>query len=267
CVHFGSAYVKSRSSASFTAEMKDFIPPIAVNISDCPDVHVIKTVGNTGQSTGTITAGGTATFTLVVSNDGPGAATNVTLTDTLPDGVTWATDNANTSISIVNGHQVLSGSFGTMASSATVTIHVSGATPNTSCGKLRNEAFVAASNEPTDDQTDNRGAAIIFVNPTLTSADTTYLNGGAHPLMAESLPGGLPAAQSLTLQQLQPLLDQAIASWRATGLNSQQLSILDHLRLHIADLPGADLGLALQNNIWIDKNAAGWGWSFGDLAA
>src|SRR5262249_3365762 len=31
CIHFGSAYVKSRSSASFTAEMKDFIAPISVN--------------------------------------------------------------------------------------------------------------------------------------------------------------------------------------------------------------------------------------------
>src|SRR5262249_59729437 len=42
CEHFGSAYVKSRSSASFTAEMKDFIAPTTVHISNCPDITVTK---------------------------------------------------------------------------------------------------------------------------------------------------------------------------------------------------------------------------------
>jgi hypothetical protein len=42
CVAFGSAYLKSRSSDSFTAAMKDFIAPEAVNISNCGGVKVIK---------------------------------------------------------------------------------------------------------------------------------------------------------------------------------------------------------------------------------
>ena len=42
CTAFGSAYVKSRSSTSFTSEIKDFIAPIPVNISNCGEVRIIK---------------------------------------------------------------------------------------------------------------------------------------------------------------------------------------------------------------------------------
>jgi hypothetical protein len=43
CESFGSAYLKSRSSDSFTAALKDFVPPAAVNISNCGSVQVNKT--------------------------------------------------------------------------------------------------------------------------------------------------------------------------------------------------------------------------------
>jgi len=43
CVAFGSAYLKSRSSDSFTAALKDFIAPLTLNISTCGSIHVIKT--------------------------------------------------------------------------------------------------------------------------------------------------------------------------------------------------------------------------------
>jgi hypothetical protein len=36
CGQFGSAYLKSRSSDSFTAALKDFVPPQRVDISNCP---------------------------------------------------------------------------------------------------------------------------------------------------------------------------------------------------------------------------------------
>jgi hypothetical protein len=42
CVAFGSAYLKSRSSDSFTAALKDFIRPIATNFSLCGSIHVVK---------------------------------------------------------------------------------------------------------------------------------------------------------------------------------------------------------------------------------
>lgn len=43
CTHFGAAWLKSRSSGnSFTSELKDFIAPIAVNISNCGTIVIIK---------------------------------------------------------------------------------------------------------------------------------------------------------------------------------------------------------------------------------
>jgi hypothetical protein len=43
CQSFGSAYLKSRSSDSFTSAVKDFVPPVAVNISNCGSIKIIKT--------------------------------------------------------------------------------------------------------------------------------------------------------------------------------------------------------------------------------
>ena len=42
CVHFGSAFLKSRSSPSFPAELKDFIAPIPVNVANCGALNVRK---------------------------------------------------------------------------------------------------------------------------------------------------------------------------------------------------------------------------------
>lgn len=42
CTSIGSAYLKSRSSDSFTAAMKDFVPPAAVSISNCGTVNIQK---------------------------------------------------------------------------------------------------------------------------------------------------------------------------------------------------------------------------------
>ena len=42
CKAFGSAFLKSRSSASFPAEVKDFVAPVPVNISNCGRVTIIK---------------------------------------------------------------------------------------------------------------------------------------------------------------------------------------------------------------------------------
>ncbi len=42
CEAFGSAFLKSRSSSSFPAEVKDFVAPVPVNISNCGSVKIIK---------------------------------------------------------------------------------------------------------------------------------------------------------------------------------------------------------------------------------
>jgi hypothetical protein len=65
CEALNSAFVRSRSSASFTAEVKDFIAPIPVNISNCGAFAFSKVSSKTGHAplagaTFTVTKGGTA---------------------------------------------------------------------------------------------------------------------------------------------------------------------------------------------------------------
>ena len=42
CTSFGSAYLKSRSSDSFTSALKDFVPPVSINLSNCGGVDIHK---------------------------------------------------------------------------------------------------------------------------------------------------------------------------------------------------------------------------------
>lgn len=46
CKAFGSAFVKSRSSSSFAAELKDFIAPVPVNIDNCGSITINKVTQN-----------------------------------------------------------------------------------------------------------------------------------------------------------------------------------------------------------------------------
>jgi uncharacterized delta-60 repeat protein len=81
---------------------------------------------------------------------------------------------------------------------------------------------------------------------------------GDSTLMAASLPQHASSAK-LTVKEAQPLLTEAEALWRAAGVDTSTLGAID---IHIADLAGAELGLAYEvhHTIWLDDNAAGWGW-------
>jgi hypothetical protein len=79
CESFGSAFLKSRSSTSFTAEMKDFIAPANIAVSNCGHVLVHKTAADTGLdqggatfsiSPGQTTSGGTATSSTIPAVSG-----------------------------------------------------------------------------------------------------------------------------------------------------------------------------------------------------
>ncbi|MCF4120690.1 prealbumin-like fold domain-containing protein [Antribacter sp. KLBMP9083] len=69
CVSFGSAFLKSRSSTSFTSQLKDFIKPITVDISNCGSITINKVTDPPGAagSFGYTTTGGLdpATFSLL----------------------------------------------------------------------------------------------------------------------------------------------------------------------------------------------------------
>jgi uncharacterized repeat protein (TIGR01451 family)/fimbrial isopeptide formation D2 family protein len=125
---------------------------------NCPDVTVAKT-----PDAGSINAGSTAQFTIVVTNLGPGLARNVTLHDPLPGNIDWSDDSAQCDVTGAVGSQVLDCNFGDMISGATATVHVSGLTDKNDCGPLNNTATVGASNEAAAQQGNNSDNGAIEV--------------------------------------------------------------------------------------------------------
>jgi hypothetical protein len=74
CAHFGSAFLKSRSSSSFTSELKDFIAPVAINISNCGNIIIRKVTVPSPDPTNTsfayTTTGGLTPSTFPLTDTG-----------------------------------------------------------------------------------------------------------------------------------------------------------------------------------------------------
>ena len=118
-----------------------------INVN-CADVSVEK-VPTGGNST--ISAGDPIGFTITVRNTGDGVATDVTLTDTLPAGIDWTINPAVTGCAIdktTPGVQVLECDLGDLASDATITINVVGATDPEDCGTITNTVTIDGTNLP-----------------------------------------------------------------------------------------------------------------------
>src|SRR5262249_22786515 len=90
------------------------------------------------------------------------------------------------------------------------------------------------------------------------SITVTYGIGPA--ALSASSEGTNGTAPAVSQAQVQPLVHEAIARWEAAGLTPQQAAILRGVDVQIADLGGATLGLVSGNTIFLDDNAAGWGW-------
>ncbi|HEX7332149.1 MAG TPA: PQQ-dependent sugar dehydrogenase [Pyrinomonadaceae bacterium] len=109
-------------------------------------------------------AGANLSYRIVATNNGPAAATNVTITDTLPAGVTFAA--ATTTQGNCNGSGPVNCNIGNLAvgSSAIVTIVV---TPSGS-GQIINSATVSAG-ESDFDSTNNTASTTTLIQPAAAS--------------------------------------------------------------------------------------------------
>jgi subtilisin-like proprotein convertase family protein len=90
---------------------------------------------------------------------------------------------------------------------------------------------------------------------TLVSWSLIVSGSPALPLLAAT-PGPGATNGTISLDMLQPILHEASARWQSSGTNATT----GNIDVRIADLPGTTLGLASGNTIWLDENAAGWGW-------
>jgi uncharacterized repeat protein (TIGR01451 family) len=122
-----------------------------------------------------VTVGSPLTYTLVVSNAGPSAATNVVATDSLPAGVSLLSSSA--AQGSCTGTQVVSCNLGTVAAGGSVKITV--VVMPTAAGTLVNHANVSSSN-PDPIAGNNNATATTIVNPaagggTVTPADVSIV--------------------------------------------------------------------------------------------
>jgi Ca2+-binding RTX toxin-like protein len=81
-------------------------------------------------------------------------------------------------------------------------------------------------------------------------------------LLASGTPTeALSGQDDLTETQLAGIVDEAVRRWSDAGLlDADQLAILNDLKVEIADLGGTTLGLTAADTLYIDTNAAGFGW-------
>ena len=96
----------------------------------------------------TINAGDDAEFTITVTNNGTGTATNVKITDTLPAGPTWTVSQqpSGSTCSITSG--VLScNAIGSLAAGASRTVKVKATTSFAQCATYNNTATVTSDTE------------------------------------------------------------------------------------------------------------------------
>jgi len=93
CESFGSAYVKSRSSTSFTSEIKDFIAPVSLNFHNCGKLTIIKHTSPAGldQSFSYGTTGGLSPSSFSLND----AGTNTQVFDNLHTGTYTVTEGAD----------------------------------------------------------------------------------------------------------------------------------------------------------------------------
>lgn len=111
CRAFGSTFLKSRSSSSFKAEIKDFVAPVPVNIANCGEFKIIKTSAKSGDTnsmagaTFSVTGPNSYSTSQTTGSDGTVCVT------ALPTGTYVVTEtgapNANYGIDDPNPHNVV----------------------------------------------------------------------------------------------------------------------------------------------------------------
>ena len=116
-----------------TANATNIVPGITTNTASATvtvanansaDVAIVKTGAPNPVSQGT-----PLTYTLIVTNNGPASATNVTVTDALPPGMTYSSATPTSQCSEAGG--TVTCLLGTMANGGTATILITNDPGNT----------------------------------------------------------------------------------------------------------------------------------------
>ena len=178
---------------------------------DCPDIEVTKTADNSP-----ILAGETASFTITVDNIGDGTAYGVTLTDVLPAGIVWATENPDCTIEA----GTLSCDFGDLGPDDPQTVVVSGPTDPASCTPVANTASASSTNESSTLLANNSdGDEIDVLCPSISLVKTAG-NAADGAILTIPVPGDVVFTYLVTNTGSADLTDIALVDDNATPANT-----------------------------------------------
>jgi uncharacterized repeat protein (TIGR01451 family) len=190
----------------------------------CADVKVEKTAGQ-----GTIEAGDPISFSITVTNLGPGSASNVTLNDTLPTGFEWTLGGPNAAACDPFDGAALDCEFGTLAQGDTRTVTLTSATESSDCGQKSNTATVSSTGDVQIDNNSSTATVTILcpdVKVTKTAAQPQIDAGSPITFTVEVENLGPGAASNVTLNDTLP----SGFSWTVGGADAEECE-LDGLQL------------------------------------
>lgn len=136
-----------------TADTADNSSTASITVA-CPGLVLSKTADN-----GTVSAGDAVGFLITVSNPGAGTTADVTVTDTLPAGVSWSINGGANAGDCGIAADVLSCAFGDLVSGSSKTVHIGGLSDVADCGLLSNTALASS-----DGGTVEQSTASVAVN-------------------------------------------------------------------------------------------------------
>ncbi len=91
--------------------------------------------------------------------------------------------------------------------------------------------------------------------------DDPFFKAESQNLLAAAAPETAVQVSALINEDLALIVDEAIERWSESGMvDGDALALLDDTSIQIIDLPETTLGMAEDNTILIDSDAAGYGW-------
>ena len=91
--------------------------------------------------------------------------------------------------------------------------------------------------------------------------DDPFFRAESQNLLAAAAPETAVQVSALINEDLALIVDEAVIRWSESGMfDGDALALLDDISIQIIDLPETTLGMAEDNTILIDSDAAGYGW-------